>query len=210
MASKLIKDLSHVPNIIAGLGLGIADAQAHFDHEYLRSLERIAVLAQSMLGKVPAGNDQKEKERNEALAVFVKEMLLALAPARYQFTETTLAVRLDLAQSLAVSAQGGLSAGVGAVAVNASLAVGFKYDYRAAAECRTVLHAVPANPAAMATLLARATELAGKDLTLPPRPDLDKDVEKAAGDVFERLFGTKPAEIKDKPATPGNNPAPNG
>lgn len=204
MASKLIKDLSHVPNIIAGLGLGIADAQAHFDHEYVRSLERIAVLAQSMLKSVPAGADDKTKERNEALAVFVKEMLLALAPARYQFTETTLTVRLDLAQSLSVAGQAGLTAGVGAVAVNASLAVGFKYDYRAAAECRTVLNAVPVNPAAMATLLERAAALANQDLTLPPRAELEKDVEKAAGDVFNRLFDAKPAEIKDRPTTPGN------
>mgnify|MGYP001477083893 CR=1 FL=1 len=106
MASKLIKDLSHVPNIIAGLGLGIAEAQAHFDLEYVRSLERIAVMSQSLLKSVPAGTTAADQERNLALAGFVKEMLLALAPAHYQFTETTLTVKLDLAQTLDVAAQG--------------------------------------------------------------------------------------------------------
>src|SRR4051794_38266099 len=103
MPTKLIKDLAHVPNIIAGLGLGIAEAQKHFDVEYVRSLEKITVLAQALLGAVPAGASADEATRNAALGAFVKELLLALAPARYQFTETTLTVHLDLAQSLAVS-----------------------------------------------------------------------------------------------------------
>lgn len=187
--TKLIKDLSHIPNIIAGLGLGIAEAQSHFDLEYVRSLERIAVLAQSLLKSVPAGQNDADKERNLALVGFVKEMLLALAPARYQFTETTLDVKLDLAQTLDVAVQGGVSAGIGAVAANASFAIGFGYDYRAAAEVRTVLHAMPVDRAAISTFLDRAATIANAKPELPPRAEVDKEVEKMAGDVFNRLFG---------------------
>ncbi len=199
MVSKLIKDLSHVPNIVAGLGLGIAEAQAHFDLDYVRSLERLAVLAQSLLKNVPVGDTEADKDRNMAMAGFLKEMLLALAPSRYQFTETTLNVKLDLAQTLDVAVQGGVSAGIGAVAVNASFAVGFGYDYRAAAECKTVINAFPMDRTAMSTLLERAKELSNTKLELPPRSDVSTAVEKAAGDVFTKLFNVAPPAIETKP-----------
>lgn len=199
MVSKLIKDLSHVPNIVAGLGLGIAEAQAHFDLDYVRSLERLAVLAQSLLKNVPVGDTEADKDRNMAMAGFLKEMLLALAPSRYQFTETTLNVKLDLAQTLDVAVQGGVSAGIGAVAVNASFAVGFGYDYRAAAECKTVINAFPMDRTAMSALIERAKELSNTKLELPPRSDVSTAVEKAAGDVFTKLFNVAPPAIETKP-----------
>lgn len=199
MVSKLIKDLSHVPNIVAGLGLGIAEAQAHFDLDYVRSLERLAVLAQSLLKNVPVGDTEADKDRNMAMAGFLKEMLLALAPSRYQFTETTLNVKLDLAQTLDVAVQGGVSAGIGAVAVNASFAVGFGYDYRAAAECKTVINAFPMDRTAMSALIERAKELSNAKLELPPRSDVSTAVEKAAGDVFTKLFNVAPPAIETKP-----------
>lgn len=199
MVSKLIKDLSHVPNIVAGLGLGIAEAQAHFDLDYVRSLERLAVLAQSLLKNVPVGDTEADKDRNMAMAGFLKEMLLALAPSRYQFTETTLNVKLDLAQTLDVAVQGGVSAGIGAVAVNASFAVGFGYDYRAAAECKTVINAFPMDRTAMNALIERAKELSNAKLELPPRSDVSTAVEKAAGDVFTKLFNVAPPAIETKP-----------
>ncbi|MFO0593454.1 MAG: hypothetical protein U0441_38285 [Polyangiaceae bacterium] len=203
--SKLIKDLSHVPNIVAGLGLGIAEAQSHFDLQYVRALERIAVLAQSMYKAVPAppaggpppagGTPPLTEDQIGDRMRFVREMLMALAPPHYQFTETTLDVKLDLAQSLDLNAEVGVSAGVGAVAVNASLAVAYGYDYRAAAECRTVLHAVLPDRAAMLALLARAGELTKDELKLPARTEIDRQVEKSAQDVFNRMFGTTPQEI---------------
>lgn len=199
MVSKLIKDLSHVPNIVAGLGLGIAEAQAHFDLDYVRSLERLAVLAQSLLKNVPVGDTEADKDRNMAMAGFLKEMLLALAPSRYQFTETTLNVKLDLAQTLDVAVQGGVSAGIGAVAVNASFAVGFGYDYRAAAECKTVINAFPMDRTAMSALIERAKELSSTSLALPPRSEVSTAVEKAAGDVFTKLFNAPPLPIETKP-----------
>lgn len=208
--SKLINDLSHVPNIVAGLGLGIAEAQSHFDLQYIRALERIAVLAQSMYtafpqapatggGATPPATTLAPDDKTADMMRFIQEMLIALAPPRYQFTETTLAVRLDLAQSLDVGAEIGVSAGVGAVAVNASLAVAYGYDYQAAAECRTVLHAVLPDRGAMLALLQRAGELSNAKLDLPARTEVDKQVENTAHDVFNRMFGTKLTAIPDRP-----------
>ena len=104
-ASDLIKDLSNVPNIVGGLGLSIAAAQKAFDVDYLDSIERILALIKIMLGGKkadPQGNpidlDDKEKESLAATAQVIQELLTKLAPSRYQFTETTLAVKLDLAQ----------------------------------------------------------------------------------------------------------------
>jgi hypothetical protein len=143
----------------------------------------------------PAPLSEEEAKQLQSFEMFIKELLVALAPSRYQFTETTLNVHLDLAQSLDVAAGVGVSAGVGAVAVNASLSVGYSYDYRAAAECKTVLHAVPTDPATLRTLLDRAKEIHQKELTLPERSDVDKAVQLQAEKVFEKLVGAKPAPV---------------
>lgn len=210
MPTKLIQDLSHVPGIIAGLGLGVADAQSHFNHAYLEGLERLLVMAQSLLGQPAKGagadDDKAAKARLEEFRAVLTEMLVALAPPRYQFTETTLTVKLDLAQSLdmgvSAGASVGVNAGVAAVAVNASMSVAFGYDYRAAAECRTVIHASPPNEAVLRTLLARAAAIGGNNLELPERSTVDSAVLEQAQKVYERLVGAKPAaEVTEKSET---------
>ncbi|HNG00014.1 MAG TPA: hypothetical protein PK493_22140, partial [Pseudomonadota bacterium] len=124
MSSKIIDDLTHLPNIIAGLGLGIAQAQSKMDLDYLQSLERLVVMAKSLLGgqkASSAGNVPTTEEDQRKLEQFqgvVKDFLTVLAPTRYQFTETTLTVKLELSQHLDVSGSAGLSAGIGAVAIN--------------------------------------------------------------------------------------------
>lgn len=201
MSSKIIDDLTHIPNIIAGLGLGVAEAQRHFDLSYLESMERLLVMAQSFLaGKKAEGNNSveataDEKQRVEQFQLIIKEFLMAFAPTRYQFTETTLSVKLDLAQHLDVSAGAGVSAGIGAVAVNASLAIGYGSDYRGAAEVKTVLQAVPPDPTTLRTMLDRAKELHAASLTLPERTAVDKKVEERAGSIFEKLVGFKGAPV---------------
>ena len=207
MPSKIIEDLTHIPNIIAGLGLSIAEAQRHFDLDYLQSLERLIVMSQSLLGgrKAHDGNASvemtaDEKQRLEQSQSIIKEFLIALAPSRYQFTETTLTVKLDLAQHLDVSAGAGLSAGIGGVAINASVSIGYGSDYRGAAECRTVLHAIPADQAMLRTLLDRAKDLAQSNQPLPERSKVDTEVQAQSGRIFERMVGCKPAT--DATATP--------
>ncbi len=209
MTSKIIEDLTHIPNIIAGLGWSTAQAQRAFDLDYLQSIERILVMAQSLLGgkkSVPAGAgsvaqnvelEEAERKQMEQFQSFFKELILAVAPSRYQFTETTLSVKLDLAQHLDVSAGGGLSAGISGVALNAALSIGYGTDYRGAAECRTVLQAVPSDQATLRLLLDRAKELSSKDLVLPERSKADSEVLAQSGRIYQRLIGAAPAHISE-------------
>lgn len=199
MTTKIIDDLTHIPNIIAGLGLSVAEAQRHFDLDYLQSIERLIVMARSLLGGRKHQDGQvtdlstEEKQRLEQFQSVIKDFLVALAPGRYQFTETTLSVRLDLAQHLEVSAGGGLSAGIGGVAINGSVSAGYGTDYRGAAECKVVLHAVPIEQTTLRSLLDRARELSGKDQALPERSKVDSAVHEQAGNIFERIIGARPA-----------------
>lgn len=186
-ASKLIQDLQHVPEIVAGLGLSIAAAQRALNADYLDSLERVLALTKSLYGD-PA-LDAKPDERE-----FVGSLIKQLAPARYQFTETTLSVRLNLAQRMDASAQVGLGVGFGAVAVNAAFAMAYGYDYQAAAECRTVLHAQPADANVLDKLLGRAKELSDKALALPEAHAHEKSLIEQASTIFEKVVGAKPAK----------------
>ena len=193
-ASDLIKDLSNVPNIIGGLGLSMAAAQKAFDVDYLDSIERILALIKIMLGGKKAdaqGNpidlDDKEKESLAATAQVIQELLTKLAPSRYQFTETTLNVKLDLAQSLQIGGTVGLGFGVGAITLSAAFSIAYSFDYRAAAECRTVIHAYPADQAVFTALLGRADKLSDKALELPPRSAVDKLLFEKSSELLQKL-----------------------
>ncbi|HNF97133.1 MAG TPA: hypothetical protein PK493_07545, partial [Pseudomonadota bacterium] len=82
-------------------------------------------------------------------------------------------------------------------AINASLAVGYGSDYRGAAECKTVLHAVPTDANTMRTLLDRANQLGTKELSMPQRTQVDSAVQNQASSVFEKMVGYAPATVKD-------------
>ena len=185
MASKLINDLTKVPNIIADLGLGIANAQKQMNSGYLDALRILVAQVASITKGLPDGPDT---------AKFVSELLMNLAPPRYQFTQTELNVKLDLSQSIDVSGQAGIGFGLGAFVVNAAFAAGYSSDYRAAAECRTVIHAIlPTgdNKALFDALIKRATELDGASLTLPERSEFDNRQLDATNSLM-KMLGAKP------------------
>jgi hypothetical protein len=168
--SRLVRDLNHVPGIIAGFGLSIAAAQRALNIDYLEGIERIAALAARVSGEMkPAGFED-----------LVRHLLHSAAPSRYQFSETTLTVRLDLAQSMNMAGEAGFGIGWGAAVVNAAFAAAYGYDYRAAAECRCVLHAVPPDPNVFQTLLNRARQMGEAAIATPPQ---------AEGAILERLLG---------------------
>lgn len=197
-ASQLIKDLSNVPNIIGALGLSIAAAQKALDANYLDGIERLMTIAKMLLDpqKAAGALTDEEKAKAKDFAAIVQEMLLAFAPSRYQYTETTLDVKLDLAQSLDFSGAVGLGMGFGAVSVNAAFSVGYSSDYRAAAECRTVIHAISPNATVFNSLLDRAGKLDAKSLELPGRSEVDQKFIDQTATVFEKMTGI---EVK-KPA----------
>jgi len=189
-ASKLIQDLTHVPNIVGALGLSIAAAQKALNADYLDSVERLLAMAKLTLGD-PGADAEK-------FAQTFRDLLVACAPARYQYTETTLSVKLDLAQSMDATATVGLGVGFPGVSVNAAFTVGYAYDYRAAAEVKTTIHAIPADQTSLQTLLDRAKELSAKSLELPKdTPQVDKDLLEKQASIFEKIVGRKPAAVTE-------------
>lgn len=175
--SQLIRDLDSVPSIVGNLGLSIAAAQKAFNLEYLESLERLVPLIKSILGKKNLDDDDR---------TFFETLLTQLAPAAYQYTETSLAVRLDLAQSERKAASGKLGFATGAVTLSAGMSASYGLDYRAAAEVRTVIQARNLDPAAMKALLERAASLAEGNLELPEgTPRIDQEI----NDTAARLAG---------------------
>jgi hypothetical protein len=204
-SSDLVRDLNKVPEIIGALGLSIAAAQKAFDLNYLENLQQILQLTKVILGKKKAkaggagaagatSEDLKDKdlENFEAFKGVLKEMLTALAPSHYQFSETTFTVRLDLSQTMDIGGTVGLGLGYGGVAINAAFTIGYGFDYRAAAECHTVIHAIPADRSVFSALLERAEKINDKALEPLKPSDADKAISDRSSEIFEKLIGVKP------------------
>jgi hypothetical protein len=195
MPSRMVDDLRSIPGIIGSLGLAIAEAQKHFDENYLRSLERLAVIARQFLGKDEAEGVSRD---------FLRHLVETAAPTRYQLTETTLAVKLDLAESRDLAAQAGFGFGFAGVVVNAAFSYGYSSEYRAGAEVRTVLHAVlpQNNKLAFDALLDRAAQLPD-NVKLSSPTQLDKNVIEAMTSAA-RAVGAAPGPVAEapKPAKP--------
>ena len=212
--SMLINDLSSVPNIVGGLGLSIAAAQKAFNLDYLENLEHLLALVKATLGGVKQGAGgatekltSAEQDSVNAMATAIQDMLKATAPPRYQYSETTLSVKLDLAQTMQASGTVGLGIGYGALSLNAAFTIGYGYDYRAAAECKTVIHAIPADPLAFQKLLDRSKELNDKSLELPVKSKVDQAVFDQTSKLLEKMTAVKAPAIKDTNSSPAPSPA---
>lgn len=192
--SSMITDLSSVPNIVGSLGLSIAAAQKAFNLDYLENLEKMLIMAKTFLGDIPEGDDKAQQ-----FVEVVKNMILALAPSRYQFTETTLTVKLDLAQTMSKGQQVGLGINTGAVAINAAMTSAYGYDAHSAAEVKTVIHAISPDRVTFNTLLAQAKDLHAKSLDLPDSATVDQNILEKTNDVYKLLMGrSAKKELEDK------------
>ena len=208
--SELIQDLSTVPSIIGGLGLSIAAAQKALNLEYLEAMERVIAAVKMIAAPVEDAANHPLSDADKAKVTgidqtFIRDLLFTLMPAKYQFSETTLDVKLDLAQSMKGSGSGSLGLNFGAVSLSAAFTVGFSFDYRAAAECHTVIHAVPANENVFNTLLARAAALDAKAMTLPTPSPVDQQIYTQNQTLIEKLAGVKVATPTKQQATPPAN-----
>lgn len=185
--SSMIKDLSSVPNIIGSLGLSIAAAQKAFNLDYLENLEKMLAMARSLLGDLDETNENTQK-----FIGILQNMIMSLAPSRYQFTETTLKVKLDLAQTVSQGHQVGLGINTGAVAVNAAMTSAFGYDARTAAEVTTVIHAISPDKVVFNTLLDQAKALNATSVELPPATTVDQNIINKTNEIFEKMLGAAP------------------
>lgn len=202
--SQLINDVGALPGVIGDMGLAIAQAQTLLDHNYLDAVQRLAGLVRSMLGtdaQTAAGAAAPDPEKLAAAREVMTAALRALAPTRYQYTETTLGVRLDLSRSVQAAVGLGVGASLGAVVVNASLMLGYAFDYRGAAEVKAVIHAAPAGEAVFDALLKRAGVIDDKALELPAPAKVDQALIDKAKDIFTAIAGAAPAAIGAAPAT---------
>jgi hypothetical protein len=180
--SIFTRELGDVARTVGTLGLEIAHAQNALNAAYLGGLERLlgalhgiakgqhGAAGAAGAGAAGAGAAQAPKFANIDPEL-LKEITRALAPTRYQYTETTLTVHMDLAQSLQVGVAASVGVPLGGVIVNAGLTLGFGYDYRAAAEIRTVIHAAPASETVFQPLLDRAKATAETAIELPEGMD---------------------------------------
>ncbi len=167
--SIFTRELGDVARTVGTLGLEIAHAQNALNTAYLSGLERLLEMLRGFAKAAPAGGAVPQVPGIDP--TLLQELVRALAPTRYQYTETTLTVHMDLAQSLQIGAAIGVGVPLGGVIVNAGLTLGFGYDYRAAAEIRTVIHAAPASETVFERLLERAKETDQKPIELPEGMD---------------------------------------
>ncbi len=183
MSSKIINDLKNVPNIVGSLGLNIASAQKALNADYLQNLARIFQMAKEVIGKTPPPDgDGGIAPANPGAAPtpspadLLKSIVTQMAPVRYVFTETTLNVRLDLAQSFEGGGELAVGGGIGAVMVNAGFSLAFAQEYRGTAECRTVIHVDPRSTPANEALISRAREINSVPLQLGEAPKVDQAI----------------------------------
>ncbi|MGF1456747.1 MAG: hypothetical protein ACFB6R_15375 [Alphaproteobacteria bacterium] len=125
---SLTSELSDLAGIIASLGKGVAEAQTEMNVDYIKRLKELTAIIATL-------SDDAMKDEG------VQALLQSVAPPRYQFTETTLDVSVDIAESRSVAGAFGARFAAKAVAVNMAVAGAYGLDYRAAARVRTVLHA---------------------------------------------------------------------
>ncbi|MDQ3820614.1 MAG: hypothetical protein M3362_23425 [Acidobacteriota bacterium] len=137
--------LETLPKLISDIAMSVAEAQRRLDQNYM---EQLAAFSEIILPLLQDGTGKAE----QYLSLFK-----AIAPSRYQFTETIVEVRADLQMTTAsessLGAKVGINTPVFAVAVNASYTKRSAYDYQAAALIRTQLNAVSSDIDVLNTLL---------------------------------------------------------
>ncbi|MCP4328170.1 MAG: hypothetical protein GY791_07015 [Alphaproteobacteria bacterium] len=179
MADRLTSQLVKVADIVGDLGLNIAEAQKELNRDYLENLKQLMKVVGDTLG-TENGTD----EQRAALVALVK----SLAPSRYQYTETTLDFSADIAETLQVGGQVGLGASFKVISVNASMTLGYGYDYRAAARITTTIHALP-DPGLSEKLLDQSAAIRTNGAALPAPADIDKEIYDGVSDVMKALTG---------------------
>lgn len=176
---KFYSSLQTLPRLISDLALSIAEAQRRLDQTYM---EDLAAFADMILPLLQDGTGRAD----QFLSLF-----RAMAPSRYQFTETVVEVRADLQMTQASQTEigVGITTPVYAIAINASYTKRSAYDYQAAALIRTQLNAIPSNPDLLDKLLDPGSISAG----LP-----DSARYKVFGEIFENF----PRRLLSPPSSP--------
>ncbi|HMN95481.1 MAG TPA: hypothetical protein PKC43_04630 [Phycisphaerales bacterium] len=208
---RLTSQLYSLPEVIARLGLAIAESQKELNAGFLEAIGRILELAgQSRApGKPGAANPPASAGDFEDLdaASFdrIVKILTLLMPPRYQFTQTTIDFRADLAErvDLGGSVAGGVA--IGAFMVNAGFSASYGHDYRAAARITAVINAYSVAPADSTELISAARPLMTKDNSLPGKTAADAQLVESWKALFELMTNRKLPEAKKENADGGGS-----
>ncbi len=185
-ADRLTSQLVEVADVVGDLGRNIAAAQKLMNKDYIESLKALMRMSADTLG-----DGANETER----AQFMMDLLKALAPNRYQYTETVVDFSADLAESKQRSTMVGGGATFKMLQVNAAMTMGYGHEYRASARITATIHAY-ADPHFADQLLARAAEVISKERELPLATPLDQEIYDGVKEVWQAL------EVPAAPAVP--------
>jgi len=180
-ADRLTSQLVHVADIVGDLGLNIARAQKEMNANYIKTIQVLMKMAADTLGKKPGSEEQEA-----TMISFIK----SFAPTRYQYTETVLDFSADLAETKQFATQAGVSVSFKAIAVNASMTLGYGHDYRASARITTSIHAYQ-DPNMADQFLARAKDISDNNQKLPDPTDIDKEIYDGVNTVWKALTEKK-------------------
>jgi len=178
--SRLVQDLGNLPGIVGGLGRSIAEAQKQLNADFVLNIGRLLELIRETLGAQGTAADNDTRDA-------MTKLLMALAPSRYQFTQTTIEFSADIAERM--QKQGEVGVGFGkSVMLNAAFSKAFGYDYRAAARITSVLDALPVGHD-MAEELLRRPALTPPEL--PAKTDLDESLFTNVSGVYKSLASAR-------------------
>jgi len=182
---KFYEKLQTLPRLISDIALSIAEAQRRMDQTYM---EDLAAFSDIILPLLQDGTGKADQ--------FIS-LFRAIAPSRYQFTETVIEVRADLqmtnAEEGTIAGSVGIKTPVFAVAVNASYTKRSAYDFRASALIRTQLNAIPSNP----DLLDKLLDPGSVGTTM-------SDAQRYK--VFAEIFNNFPRPLLSPPSLPPASP----
>jgi hypothetical protein len=145
-ASRLVNDLSYLPAILGRMGLSVAEAQDELNNGYVQAVAELVKL----LGDFVPKSDRRRSSTRRSPHSCCNWPRAAISSVK----RPSISARIWPRASMPV-ASGELRLGTKAVALNAAMAVGFGYDYRAAARITCKLHALPAGKDIASELLAR-------------------------------------------------------
>lgn len=178
-ADRLTSQLVEVADVVGDLGRNIAAAQKLMNKDYVESVKALMRMVADTLGQTA-----DDAERAQFMMAFLK----ALAPNRYQYTETTIDFSADLAEAKQSSKMIGGGATFKMLQVNAAMTMGYGHEYRASARITATLHAY-ADPHFADQLLAQAAELSGEGRELPLGTSVDQEIYNGVTEVW-RALGT--------------------
>ena len=176
-ADRLTSQLVEVADVVGDLGRNIAAAQKLMNKDYIESIKALMRMSADMVG---------EGDGDETRTQFLLDLLKALAPNRYQYTETTIDFSADLAENKQRSTMIGGGATFKMLQVNAAMTMGYGHEYRASARITATIHAY-ADPHFADQLLARAAEITTDAQTLPLGTSLDQEIYDGVREVWQAV-----------------------